>query len=514
MTDYFFNFLYPNIDSDSDSNSNSEFHYVEAENFVEALTNDIQTFFTCIKNIYHFFSLLEIGWIFLSEYAFFKIRFLLFSYSNSNSRLNTNTKTSFYYSIKNVCKRLSQVNILYVKLFQALALNKELISLEMNNELLEFTDHAPYQFNEIDFKVLDSVLCKNDLLLYDFEPTNAGMISLVFLAKQQYTNKKFVIKMKRKGIEYRLQKAIDSLLFFLQMVNWFSSNPWISELFYLKNLKKYKIDELIERNIEIIQHQTNFNEEVQNMITIKNNCAHLKYVVIPEVNQDVTYHYDNVILMEYIEGKTIHEIDKEDRIGFAKSVLKFGFVTSFIHGITHGDLHCGNILFIKDDEAIDTKYPYKVGIIDFGILCNLDKQFRNILLDCITDMMERPAEETASMILQSGIILNSQKEPLNIMTDLSSDYGNEIIEMVTKIIRKILSDSKEVNQYHLYSFLKEFDIFLQKNDLMKIGLQISDQYIKIQLVLAMAHGVTMKLCEENYIEFANEVVQELFCSNF
>jgi predicted unusual protein kinase regulating ubiquinone biosynthesis (AarF/ABC1/UbiB family) len=486
------------------------FHYqnepVEADNFVEAFTNDCQTFFTGIKNIFHFFSLLEIGWICLSEYLLFQTRVFWFSCLQSKS--DVDIKTSFHDSIKNVCNRLSQVNILYVKLFQALALNKELISLDMNNELLEFTDHAPYQSNEIDFKVLDSVLSKHDLLLEINEPTNAGMISLVFQAKQRDTGKKFIIKMKRKGIDGRLQRAIDSLLFFLQMVNWFSSHSWFSEWFYLTSLKKYKIDELIERNIEMIKHQTNFKEEVQNMIMIKNNCQHLKYVVIPEVIQDLTYRYDNVILMEYLEGKTIHEIEQGDRVGFAKSVLKFGFVTSFIHGITHGDLHCGNILFIKDDT--DGQYPYKVGIIDFGILCELDKQFRNNLLDCITDMMERPAEETAYLILQSGIILNPGGYPLDLMTDLNDDNEGELVEMVTKIIRKILKDSKEVNQYHLYSFLKEFDLFLQKNDLMKMGLRISDQYVKVQLVLAMAHGVTMKLCEDNYIELANEVVKELF----
>ena len=485
-----FDFLYPSLDSE----------HVEAENFVEAFANDCQLFCTHMKNISHVFSLLEIGWICVSEYLLFQMRFFLFS--------NSQSKSPFHDSIKKVCKRLSQVNILYVKLFQALALNKELISLDVNNELLEFTDHVSYHNNEIDFKVLESVLYNNDLLLDDFLPTNAGMISLVFRARQRSTGKKFIIKMKRNGIEIRLQKAIDSLLFFLQMMNWFSSN-----FGFLENLKKYKIDELIDRNIEMIQHQTNFKEEVQNMVIMKNNCAHLKYVVIPEVNQAVTYCHDNVILMEYIEGKTIHGIEQDDRVGFAKSVLKFGFVTSFIHGITHGDLHCGNILFIKDHET-DCLYPYKIGVLDFGILCDLDKGFRHILLECITDMMERPAEETATIVLQSGIILNSEGLPLNLMTDLSDENGEEIIEMVTKIIRKILHDSKEANQYHLYSFLKEFDHFLQKNDLLKLGLRISDQYVKVQLVLAMAHGVTMKLCEDNYIELANEVVKELFLCHF
>jgi hypothetical protein len=45
-------------------------------------------------------------------------------------------------------------------------------------------------------------------------------------------------------------------------------------------------------------------------------------------------------------------------------------------------------------------------------------------------------------------------------------------------------------------------------------LKISDHYVKVQLVLAMALGVTMKLCQENYIEVADQVIQELFRPSF
>jgi predicted unusual protein kinase regulating ubiquinone biosynthesis (AarF/ABC1/UbiB family) len=226
--------------------------------------------------------------------------------------------------------------------------------------------------------------------------------------------------------------------------------------------------------------------------------------------------------MDFVEGKTLAEINsyhavegvkKEDSLGFAKSVLKFGFVTSFLHGVTHGDLHCGNIVFIKDD-AINSQYPYKIGVFDFGILCELEEEFRNALFESILGMMERPVKDTARMILESGIIVTTENRSLDLKTDLSEENKEEIVALTSKIIGQVLYESKKANQYQLYSFLKEFDRYLCKNELQKMGLKISDHYVKVQLVLAMAHGVTMKLCQENYIELADQVIQELFRPSF
>ena len=132
------------------------------------------------------------------------------------------------------------------------------------------------------------------------------------------------------------------------------------------------------------------------MMRIKNNCKNLKYVKIPSANRAVTEEYPNCILMDYIEGIKITQIQKEDYDGFAKQVMKFGFVTSIVHGVTHGDLHGGNILFIKDNN--DERYPYKIGVIDFGIVYDLDSKFKGIIFD--KDMFVPPfVEKMFGMIL-------------------------------------------------------------------------------------------------------------------
>ena len=266
----------------------------------------------------------------------------------------------YHYFITRISYRLASINILYVKVFQAIASNNSLIDEKMNNQLLRFTDNAPWSYSDINISDIIEVSDNFDLVLkYGFEkPINAGMISLVFKAYRRDTLEPVIIKMKRNNIEDKLTSAIENLQTFMYLLS------------FLPLIQKYQIYEVVNKNIDIIKRQTNFSEEVENMILMKENCKHLKYVKIPSVQKEVTEKYPNIILMEYIDGIKMNEIVEEDYEGFAKQVMKFGFVTTMVHGVTHGDLHSGNILFIKDEK--DEKYKYKIGVIDFGIIYELD----------------------------------------------------------------------------------------------------------------------------------------------
>ena len=118
--------------------------------------------------------------------------------------------------------RLSSINILYVKIFQAIALNNSLIDDHINNKLIKFTDNAPWDFSDINLCELNNVADKYDIDLrrgYEI-PINSGMISLVFKGyDKKNPNKEIIIKMKRKNIQQRLDDAIDNLLFFMYVLS-------------------------------------------------------------------------------------------------------------------------------------------------------------------------------------------------------------------------------------------------------------------------------------------------------
>jgi predicted unusual protein kinase regulating ubiquinone biosynthesis (AarF/ABC1/UbiB family) len=455
----------------------------------------IHLFIYFFKQIYFIYN---VFWIFLTE--LFLYRFVDKDY------------TLF---IEKITNKLANINILYVKIFQSIALNNRFIDDKINNILLKFTDNAPWNKNDICFDTLlelrkeyinfenenenngneNNDIYNEDDDIYSIEPINSGMISLVFKSYNKLTNEAIIIKLKRKNIEEKLTNAIDNLLFLIKIIS------------YMPFIKKYKIQEIVERNIDIIKHQTDFHEEVENIIKIRRNCENLKYIIIPNVFDKVTKKYPNVIMMEYIEGIKIDQIEKEDYEPFAKQVLKFGIITSIIHGFTHGDLHSGNILFIKDENNIKNKY--KIGILDFGIMYIIEKEFKEKLFDVFTNIFNEQPNVTAEKLLLSGFM-----EPVELLKNLPEEKYNYLLNMATSMLDETLNTSKKANQIQLYKFLVNFNNYLNTQKIIDIGLKPSDQFVKFQLVLAMSHGITLLLCKEDYIIIANKVMNELFHTEF
>lgn len=404
----------------------------------------------------------------------------------------------YSFFIDRITSRLASINILYVKVFQAFALNNSLVDDKMNNKLLKFTDNAPWSYSDIDFSELIEITDRYNLKLKEgFEvPINAGMISLVFKAYEEdiSKDKEVIIKIKRKNIEKTLNRAIENLQFCLYILS------------FIPLLNKYQIVDVINNNIEIVRHQTNFLEEVYNMQLISENCKNLKYIKIPNAKRHITEEYPNVIVMDFIEGMKINQIEPEDYDFFAKQVIKFGITTTVIHGVAHGDLHSGNILFIKDKS--DEKYPHKLGIIDFGIIYKVGNDYKNLMIDLVTQIFEIPPKEIAEKLLNSGIV-----EPVGILKQIPKEDYDNIIMFTEKIIDETININKEATQIKLYEFFSKLKDYLSNKEISKIGIRPSDDFIKSQMVLAMAHGVTLTLCKNNFIEVMDKCINELFCTN-
>jgi predicted unusual protein kinase regulating ubiquinone biosynthesis (AarF/ABC1/UbiB family) len=397
--------------------------------------------------------------------------------------------------IRNITRGLSKMNLLYVKIFQAFALNHQMISEELNQELMNFTDQAPWGFEDVPLESLANLAINHHIYLVDgfYHPINAGMISLVYKTYWKEMKKDIVIKVKRRDIEVRLQSAIEQLLFFMQFLSFF---PFFHH---------YQLEDLIQRNIDMIQHQIHFQEEVDHMIRIKENCKALPYVKIPEVYPEFTQQDSNLIVMDFMEGMKINDILEEDYEPFAKQVLKFGFVTTLLHGFTHGDLHAGNILFIKNSEP-DGKTTYQLGILDFGIMFPIHESFKHTLLEITADLFTDPPDQIAKRFLHSELII----QPLKTIENLDQEHYQYLLDIMTFSLNETIHRNKDGNQIRLYDFIYNLHSYLKVHSLHSLGLSLSDDFVKTQLVLAMAHGITMKLCKENYIGLADRVINELF----
>ena len=312
------------------------------------------------------------------------------------------------------------------------------------------------------------------------------MISLVYKIKNNNTQKDVILKVKRKNIEKKLDNAINKLLFTISIIS------------YLPYFNTLNIPNVIQKNIMLLKEQLDFHKEIYNTKEMSYNCKDLKYVKIPEIYEEVTNIYPNAIMMEYIDGVNISKLEDSDYDKYAELVLKFGFVT-IINGLIHGDLHAGNILFIKNNN--NGLIEYKIGIIDFGIVIRLNKKITTLCLDIATNLFTEPGKSMAQKILKNII------EPQDIFNSISDDYKENLYTTIGDVLDEIISNSIELNQSKIFSIIKIFNNCLNNNN---NKLYICDDFVKIQMAIVMAHSASMCLCKNDYITFTNKVINDLF----
>jgi len=417
--------------------------------------------------------LISIGWVILDE-------LLLYCAFKNYPKL-----------ILNLTNRLASQNILYVKVFQAFALNNNMIDGETNNELLKFTDNVPWSNKDVDMQSLVSLEKEYNIAIVNhYKPVNSGMISLVFKGING-KGEVVIIKMKRTNIEAILNDGIQKLLFCVKLLA-------------LLPVNNFQMSSVIHDNIHLIKHQTNFHKEVENMQIMKRNCKNLKYIKIPIVHAEVTNKFSNIIMMEYVKGITLQTVDHVDYDEFSKQIIKFVLVSVLMNGLCHGDLHVGNILFIKDEN--DPKYKHKIGILDFGIVYEIDKM-KNTFYYIFANMCKVSPNEMAQNLLFSGIV-----EPVECVENLNAEHSNAIVNILTNFINNTIHVSKHFSQINTLKSISELNDYIVNNNLMVNGFNIRpcDDLIKFQVIFTMLYGVILKLCGPKYIEMTNQVMIDLF----
>ena len=387
--------------------------------------------------------------------------------------------------------KLSKKNILYIKLFQAFALNNKIVDATINNEIIKYTDSAPFEFEDIDTDLIENVKKEYGLIYHGSYPINSGMISLVYQMKK-FSGEYIILKIKRKNIDEKLKDAIEKVQFLVNILS------------YIPLFNTLDIPFLFNKNILLLKEQLNFEKEVSNTIEMKEACKNLSYIKIPMVYEEVTKKYPNSILMEYIDGKHMSKIDKADYETYARLVLKYGFVNMFFHGMNHGDLHSGNILFIKNENPQENEDKYQLGIIDFGIVLRFDSVIREKFILIFSELNSKHPREI------SIDFFNALLEPPDILKSIPQEHMEKIVSITENIIGSIIKKTKDTNQIMLYEFMMNLNNYLNENNLKQYGLKINDNFIKIQMGIAMAHGVSLSLCKNNYMDVANNVLNELF----
>ena len=178
---------------------------------------------------------------------------------------------------------------------------------------------------------------------------------------------------------------------------------------------------------------------------------------------EITNKYNNIIVMENIEGlkiKDIKNFSHYDKNEFGKLLVKFGIISLLFNSAIHNDLHSGNIFFYLNSK--NSKKPkYQIGIIDFGICIfpNRENQyiyykfFYEILINNNFDNIEEVIkniinEKEHFETFNDKLKLQIKMELIKIFKIyLNKDLDHNLIISISKIFKKYkLTYTREINQ--------------------------------------------------------------------
>jgi predicted unusual protein kinase regulating ubiquinone biosynthesis (AarF/ABC1/UbiB family) len=355
--------------------------------------------------------------------------------------------------IKKISKKLEYENIVYVKIFQALCFDKDLLTIEEQDYLIKYTDNVPYQHSEIDYDLLDNLETEFSITLTNRIPINCGIVGLVFDGIDS-SNNKVVVKMLKNNILNRFTDVFDELLYISYICKYI---PYINSL---------KITKMLLDNEEILLNQMDFMKEVKAIELFRGKYKNNKEYKFPKVYREITEKYNNLLVMENIKGLRYKDIEtmsitiKEE---FAYLLHKFAILGILYYSLIHCDLHSGNVFFYINDETnvINDELPkYSVGIIDFGICCFPNKENQNAYYIFFNDIHYRQDYSNVEKLLyaiiqekEAFVSFNDNKKQQFIIESIKCLELNTKEEITTQLLIDL---SKLFNKYDL-NFTEEFN---------------------------------------------------------
>ena len=407
-------------------------------------------------------------------------------------------------------QELANKNIFITKIFQGISnnANNKLMNKELFNYFISYTDNVKYDVNEIDYKGLFELISiakskGDELVIYSNpEPIKSGVIAIVY--KATLNGKQVIIKYRRKNIVEKFEKSIRELEL---LVNITTKMPYLCYI---------NICDIFEENREIMMEQLDFSNEVDNIKVFYNKFKDVKDICIPHVYSYFTEANPNAIVMEYIEGVRLENIDTEDRDEYSKILSRFNIKSIFYDSIYHADLHSGNVIFMKQpcdtntNTNTNTNYVLKIGIIDYGIIGKLTREEQNIFFTFFKILVSRNYEKLAKYIV------TYLSEPID--KEEKHNKLNENKESLAATNEKLIKDVYDI----CYNTLNIKKIFFGGEEIYEVNKILKTQnltfckfFCRIELAIAISENVCNSLCKDKtYIEQLMSAFKHLFSGSY
>ncbi|HMI75091.1 MAG TPA: ubiquinone biosynthesis regulatory protein kinase UbiB [Steroidobacteraceae bacterium] len=286
---------------------------------------------------------------------------------------------------------LEELGPIFVKFGQALSTRRDLLPVDVADELAKLQDSVPPFSGEIAMAMIERTFGKplNEIFgSFESTPLAAASIAQVHAAALK-NGDDVVVKVLRPG----MREVIDLDLEVLDALAGLAHEYWVEA-------RPVRPIEVVREYRKTVTDELDLMREAGNASQLKRNFAGSPLLYVPQIHWD--YCRQNVMVMERIRGVIVSQVDElrargTDIAKLAENGVEIFFTQVFRHNFFHADMHPGNI-FVQIDDPKNPRYA----AVDFGIVGTLQPRDQHYLAENFMAFFNRDYGRIAQLHIESG----------------------------------------------------------------------------------------------------------------
>ena len=291
-------------------------------------------------------------------------------------------------------EKILELGPTFIKLGQLLSTRVDVVPQEYISELKQLQDQVPGFSGDLAVQLIEQELGKPiDQLFEKFEMNSIAAASLgqVHIAYAKGTGEKLAVKVQRQGLKELFDMDLKNIKLLAKILD--AVDPKAD------GAQRNWVD-IYDESARLLYKEIDYRAEAENSIRFKNNFKGISWVKVPEVYLNMTT--STVIVMEFVPGIKINDIEAIDKAGIDKELLAKRSAESYLsqlcrYGYFHCDPHPGNV-------ACDAKEGGRLIYYDFGMMDELRPEVRKGLVDLIFGVYENEPKTVCDAAEEIGIL--------------------------------------------------------------------------------------------------------------
>jgi ubiquinone biosynthesis protein len=294
---------------------------------------------------------------------------------------------------------LQELGPIFVKFGQALSTRRDLLPVDIADELAKLQDRVPPFDGKIARAIVENAYglpAETVFSSFDEKPLAAASIAQVHVAELRpdvalngAKTREVVVKVLRPDMREIISRDLEVL----HELARYAQEYW-------EGSRRLRPMEVVREYEKTILDELDLMREAANASQLRRNWEGSTLLYVPAVHFD--FCRESVLVLERIRGVQISNMTRLREAGtdirkLAENGVEIFFTQVFKHNFFHADMHPGNIFVLIGDPARPL-----YAAVDFGIVGTLDPRDQYYLAENFLAVFDRDYRKVATLHLESG----------------------------------------------------------------------------------------------------------------